>query len=281
MNSKRFFVAFLLALPLLIFAISLPAQASPAVQEFPSPTPGTDGRIIYVVQAGDSCFRIQALYGVTVDQLRSLNPELDENCTIAVGEELVLGSGGPGLLSPTPGPSPTPEPPTVTPTPPPGTTEICVLLYEDLNGDAQWQEGETGIASGAVSISNTAGTYSDTKATISEIDPDLLKPVQTCFTDVPAGEYNISLAVPAGYNPTTELTSTFAIKSGGIASVSFGAQAQKETSVEQPAEDGGSGPSPIFGILGGLLLLGGLGLGWYAFRQRKSAGRPKSNRFLR
>lgn len=283
MNLKRFLVVFLLVLPLFLFAISLPVKASPSAQvEFPSPTPGPDGRIIYVVQAGDSCFRIEALYGITVDQLRGLNPQLDENCTLIVGDELMLGIGGPAALSPTPGPSPTLEPPTVTPTPPAGTTEICVLLYDDINGDALRQETEIGVAGGAVSVSNSAGTFSETKTTISEIDPDTEEPVQTCFTDVPAGEYNISLAVPENYNPTMELTYTFAIKAGDRAFVDFGAQSQTETIAEPaPENESGGGTSPIFGILGGLLLLGGVGLGWYAYQQRKPASKLKGGRFLR
>jgi hypothetical protein len=282
MDLKRFFVVFLLLTPFLLFGLMVPAQASPSAQvQFPSPTPGADGRIIYIVQAGDSCFRIEALYGITVDQLRGLNPQLDENCTLVVGEELMLGIGGPAAQSPTPGPSPTPVPPTITPTLPAGTTEICILLYDDLNGDALRQETELGVAGGAVSVSNTAGTFSETKTTISEIDPDLLEPVPTCFTDVPAGEYNISLAVPPNYNPTVELTYKLAIKAGNIASVSFGAQSQTETGIEPPPEEGGSSPSPIFGILGGLLLLGGLGLGWYAFQQRKPANRLKGGGFSR
>jgi hypothetical protein len=215
--------------------------------------------------------------------LRGLNPQIDENCTLIVGNELMLGVGGPAAQSPTPGPSPTPEPPTVTPTPPAGTTEICILLYDDLNGDALRQETEFGIAGGAVSVSNTAGTFSETKTTVSEIDPDLLEPVYTCFTDVPAGEYNISLAVPPSYNPTVALTYSFAIKAGDVAYVPFGAQSQTESGGE-PAAGGGGGdnsPSPIFGILGGLLLLGGIGLGWYAFQQRKPASKLKGGGFSR
>lgn len=279
MNPKRFFVVFLLLSPLLLFGIMLPAQASPSAQvQFPSPTPGPDGRILYTVQDGDSCFRIEALYNVTVEQLRGLNPQLDENCTLIVGNQIMLGIGGPGALSPTPGPSPTPAPPTLTPTPPPGTTEICVLLYDDLNGDALRQETEFGIADGAVSVSNTAGTFTETKNTVSQIDPDTEEPLQSCFTDVPAGEYNISMAVPDNYNPTMELSYTLTIKAGDRAFVDFGAQSRAETAVEPVPENGG-GTSPIFGILGGLLLLGGLGLGWYAFQQRKPASRLKGDRF--
>jgi murein DD-endopeptidase MepM/ murein hydrolase activator NlpD len=282
MNPKRLFVVFLLLMPLLLFGLMLPAQASPSEQvQFPSPTPGADGRILYIVQPGDSCFRIQALYGITVDQLRGLNPQIDENCTLVVGDELMLGIGGPAALSPTPGPSPTPEPPTVTPTPPIGTTEICVLLYDDLNGDGKWQENEVGIAGGAVSVGNTAGTFSETKATVSEIDPDTLQPVYTCFTDVPAGDYNISLAVPENYNPTTELTNSFTVNAGDRASVPFGAQSKTDTGNGEEPQNGGGGPSIIFGILGGLLLLGGLGLGWYAFQQRKPASRLKGGGFSR
>ena len=151
MNPKRLIVVFLLLISLFLFALMIPAQASPSAQvQFPSPTPGADGRILYIVQAGDSCFRIQALYGITVDTLRGLNPQLDENCTLVVGDELMLGIGGPAALSPTPGPSPTLEPPTVTPTPPAGTTEICVLLYDDVNGDALRQETETGPSALAI-----------------------------------------------------------------------------------------------------------------------------------
>lgn len=282
MNPKRFLVVILLLMPLLLFGLLMPAQASPPAQvQFPSPTPGADGRIIYIVQPGDSCFRIQALYGITVDQLRGLNPQIDENCTLIEGDELMLGIGGPAALSPTPGPSPTPEPPTVTPTPPAGTTEICVLLYDDLNGDAQWQETEIGIAGGAVSVGNTAGTFSETKATVSEIDPDTLEPLYTCFTDVPEGEYNLSVAVPESYNPTMEMTYTFSIKAGDIAYIPFGAQSQTETGAEPAPENGGGGQSPIFGILGGLLLLGGLGLGWYAYQQRKPASRLKGGGYFK
>ena len=279
MNPKRFIVVILLLLPLLLFGIMVPAQASPNMQvQFPSPTPGPDGRILYIVQAGDSCYRIEALYGITIDQLQGLNPQLDENCTLIVGAQLMLGVGGPAALSPTPGPSPTAVPATVTPTPPAGTTEICVLLYDDMNGDALRQETELGIANGAVSVSNAAGTFSDTKSTVSEINPDTLEPQEVCFTDVPAGEYFISMAVPDNYNPTMELSYTFTINAGDRAFINFGAQSKTETITETNAESEGN-RSPIFGIIGGLLLLGGLGLGWYAYQQRKPASKLKGGGF--
>ncbi|KAA0271789.1 MAG: LysM domain-containing protein [Chloroflexi bacterium] len=90
MNPKRFFILLTLVC-LLLFGLWLPAGASPEAQQYVTPTPGTDGRIIYVVQPGDNCFRVAALHGITVDQLRQLNSRLDENCTLVEGQELLIG----------------------------------------------------------------------------------------------------------------------------------------------------------------------------------------------
>ncbi|MFZ5822184.1 MAG: LysM peptidoglycan-binding domain-containing protein [Chloroflexota bacterium] len=276
MNAKRFLAVFLFLCLLLFFGVMVPAQASSSGQaQYATPTAGPDGRIIYIIQPGDSCTRISLLNGITQDQLMALNPELGDCTLIQEGQELMLGIGGPAAYSPTPGPSPTLAPPTMTPTPPPGTTEICVLLYDDVNGDALRQETELGVAGGAVSVSNSAGTYSETQVTVSAIDPDTEEPQQVCFTDVPEGEYTISMAVPDTYNPTMSLTNTFSIKAGDRAFVDFSAQLKTVTVSEAEAESSGGGSSPILGILGGLLLLGGLGLGWYAFQQRKPESRLK------
>ena len=74
-------------------------------------------------------------------QLRQLNTRLDPNCTLTVGQQLVVG-----LVSnaPTAGPAPTLPSPTITATPVSGTTEVCVLLFNDMNGDALRQETELG-----------------------------------------------------------------------------------------------------------------------------------------
>lgn len=282
MTFKRYLVIFLFLIPVLLFGMLLPAQASPALQvKYATPTAGPDGRIIYIVQAGDTCTRISLVSGISVDQLRQLNPQLDENCNLVIGSELMLGIGGPAAVSPSPGPSPTLLPVTVTPTPPVGTTEVCVLLYDDVNGDAQRQENEVGIADGAVSVSNSAGTFSETKTTVSEIDLDTEEPKQVCFTDVPEGEYTISVAVPDTYNPTMEMTTSFFVKAGDQAFVDFGAQSKTVTANEPGSENGGASTSPVLGILGAALLLGGGGLFWYAFRQRKSTSKLKRSGLLK
>jgi len=279
MKNGRIIVLIFLIIPVLLFGVFLPVRASqPAQQQVSTPTPGPDGRIIYIVQPGDSCFRVAAISGITVDQLRALNPQLDDNCTLVVGTELVLGLAGPAPASTAPGgPLPTAVVPTITPTPLVGATEICVLLYEDANGNALREETELGIEGGAVSVSNTAGTYSRQDTTVSIIDPDTEEPLQTCFEDVPEGEYNVSVAVPDNYNPTMEMTLSFFVKAGDRAFIDFGAQSQTITLVE---DEEAPTRSPALGIFGIILLLGGLGLGWYAYQQRKPTSKLTGRKLL-
>ncbi len=273
----------ILLLIIMLFGLTLPAQASPAPQivQYATPTPGPDGRIIYIVQEGDTCISISLKTGVPIDVLRGQNPTLDENCVVIPGQELLLGLGGPAAATPTAGPSPTPTPILPTPTPFAGTTELCVMLFNDINGDALRQEGELGIAGGAVSVTNVNGNYSKTQNTVSEIDPDTLEPVRTCFLDLTEGEYNISMAIPDHYNPTMTLAYKLKVQAGDRASVDFGAQASA-TGGGGSAETGDeSGRSPLMGILGAVFLLGGGALGWYALRMRKPESRFSGRSLLK
>jgi hypothetical protein len=244
------------------------ARAAPQAQ-FVTATPGPDGRILYTVVAGDSCLQVALLHGISVQQLRQFNTRLDQDCTLSVGQQLVVGLAS--ASGPTPGPAPTLPSPTVTATAVSGTTEVCVLLFEDMNGDALRQETEFGIEGGAVGLTNLNGSYSQTKNTSSATDPDTLEPVRTCFLDVPSGEYNVSMAVPDEYNPTMLLSYTLTVKAGDRASVDFGAQS-KTITVNEPTDTQDGNRSSLLGIFGFLLLLGGVGLGYYAYR----SGQPKS-----
>ncbi len=274
-------IGFLL-LALVLFGLSLPAQAAPAPQgvQFATNTPLPDGRILYKVQAGDTCIRIALLHGISVEQLRQLNTKLNANCDLITGDLLLVGTGGPAGAPPaTPGPSPTPAPPTLTPTPFAGTTEICVLLFDDLNGDALRQSDEPVIVGGAISVTETNGKYSGTRPTTAP-DPAADYP-GTCFSDIPEGNYNIAAAIPDNYNPTMELNYTLEVQAGDLAFVDFGAQS-KDTTVTQPnSNGGGGGTSPVLGFIGGLLLLGGVGLGWYALRMRNPRSKLQQSGLLR
>ncbi len=271
----------ILLIVLMCFGLSLHAQAAPPLQQYATNTALPDGRILYTVQAGDTCGRIQLLYSISLAQLRELNETINSDCTNLIpGQNILIALSGPAGPSVTPGPSATAAPPTITPTPFAGTTEICVLLYDDINGDALRQANEPAIAGGAISVTETSGLYSKTLQTVINPDPNAYPGV--CFSDVPEGSYNIGVAIPDNYNPTTKLTYSLQVKAGDRAEVSFGAQSH-DSGVAQPNgnNQGGGGTSPILGFFGGFLVLGGLGLGYYALRLRTPQSKLKGSGLLK
>ncbi len=267
MNSKRFILLFIFA-GLLLIGLWLPAGAAPQMQQPATLTPGADGRTMYIVQAGDNCTRVAFLNGISVEQLRQLNTKLDENCTLIEGQELLVGIIA-VVETPTALVSPTVSPFTATPTPLIGTTEVCILLFNDANGNALREETEPAVAGGAVSLTENNGEYSAQTETVVPADPAVYQGI--CFSNIPEGKYTISMAAPDNYNATMELEYVLDVKAGDRAFVDFGIQAKGETTNPVPEETGGNtqGRSPLFGILGGLLLLGGAGLGYYAWRSGK------------
>jgi hypothetical protein len=158
--------------------------------------------------------------------------------------------------------------PTITPTPLSGLTEVCVLLFNDANGDAMRQETEPAVAGGAVSVTEINGKYSASLDTVIPADPAVYQGV--CFTDVPEGTYNVTVAIPDNYNPTMELSYSLKVNAGDRAFVDFGAQSQ-DVVVDPGAEDNntGGGTSLFLVIFGVVLLLGGAGLGYYAWRSNR------------
>ncbi|HKY55359.1 MAG TPA: LysM domain-containing protein, partial [Anaerolineales bacterium] len=91
----------------LIFIGTIPAapvvSAAPNAQ-FVTSTAGPDGRILYTVVEGDNCSIVAFNHGITVPQLRQLNSRLDENCTLTVGQQIVVGLVASN--APTAGPAP-------------------------------------------------------------------------------------------------------------------------------------------------------------------------------
>ncbi len=216
---------------------------------FATPTPNAEGDIVYVVQLGDSPWRIAAIAGITVEQLMALNG-IESGDYISPGMELLLGSVAP---TGTPAPSPTP---TLSPEQMTGTGEICVLLFLDQNGNARLDEGELALAEGQVSVADRQGNLAGDHSTGTE-------PEGFCFTELEAGDYNVSGAVPPNYNPTTSMNVPVRLEPGDIKFVQFGGQPSGAISTIPRPE--GSGSSLLGAI--GLAMLGGAGLlGYLAFR---------------
>lgn len=249
--------AVLLVLSALAATREAPATAAPALQvPIFTPTPGPDGRIIYIVKANDTLLGISLVMGVPVDRLRELNRL--SNDIIVPGQKLLLGLAGPPEVTSTPGPIPTSTPLLPTPTEKPGSGSLCILLFNDRNGDAIRQEEELSISNGEISISNRSGSVSLTSPTTSGFE-------HYCFPDVPEGDYNVSVAVPVGYNSTTINNYALSLKAGDETYLNFGAQANSEKLAEAPAP-AGSGNNPLLGLVGGLFLLAGVGLALFAGR---------------
>jgi LysM repeat protein len=254
MKQKRPFYSLLaiLALAVLAAGLSRPSAESPQAQAFYyTPTPDADGRIMYVIKEGDTCISISLLNYVDLDTLQMLN-NLNADCILIPGQKLLLGT----VVAPTPG-GPTATPTALLPSPTPfiGNGEVCIVLFNDINGNALAETGETAIGDGAISLSDRLGKVSLTGKTSASIEEP------SCFSDLPEGEYNISVAVPEGYNPTTRMDYALSLKAGDRSTLDFGAQLSSQGQPETVAE---GGSSPLLGILGGLVVLAGIGLGVYA-----------------
>lgn len=261
MNKKYFLPLALIMLGALFLQVVRPAAASPQPQAvYFTPTPRPDGRIIYIVKENDTCISISLLNRISEAKLRELNNLTGANCLIRIGQELLLGLSGPAE-SPTPGPSPTPTVALPTATPLPGKGKICVLLFEDTNGNGLPEDTELSLPGGAVSLTDKLGKVSKTSKTTPD---DRETPL--CFEDVPEGDYNITVAAPQGYNPTTANTYALKLRAGDTSTLDFGAQPSAKS---PPPARVGEEQSPLLGIIGGLLILAGLGAGLFFWRMKR------------
>jgi hypothetical protein len=249
---RAFLSSTLIALCLLILAAG-PASAGPAESgalqptAYQTATPLPDGRILYVVQDGDTLWKISAITGVPIDELERLNNIRRED-PLPVGTTLILQIAVPTDAEPTLAfqPSATPSPLPVT-----GAGSICVSFFNDANGDASQQETEGLVVGGQVSVALIDGTEVGNRT--------LDDPTQEyCFENIPSGEYNIAAAAPKDYNPTAEMNKSLTLKPGDTAMISFPVQSGQSEGPGSGGSGGGGGSSLWVGLIG-LALLGGAG----------------------
>lgn len=251
-------------------AVRAEISPKPVLQPTPflTPTPRQDGKIIYIVQVGDSLWRIAAIASITLEELMAMNG-IQPGDWITEGMELELGVGGPALATAAPGDAQaTPTQDLLTPTPVVGTAEICILLFMDENGNGRLDEGELPLAGGQISVVDVNGIVAG-EVTTEDLSAD--DPVGHCFPELINGDYNVSAAVPPEYNPTTGLNVPVTLNPGDIKYLQFGAQPSSSIGGSLTNDDGDR--STVLGLLGVLLLLSAGGLGYYASRMSRRTPR--------
>jgi len=251
-------------------AVRAEVSPRPVLQPTPflTPTPRQDGKIIYIVQVGDSLWRIAAIASITLDELMAMNG-IQPGDYITQGMELELGVGGPALATAAPGDAQaTPTQDILTPTPVVGSAEICILLFMDENGNGRLEEGELPLAGGQISVVDVNGIVAGEVTTEDLNEED---PVGHCFPELSNGDYNVSAAVPPEYNPTTGLNVPVTLKPGDIKYLQFGAQPSSSIGGSINTDDGGR--STVLGFIGVLLLLSAGALGYYASRMSRRTPR--------
>jgi len=236
----------------------------PAFQPTPflTPTPRQDGKVIYLVRDGDSLWRIAAIAGITIEELMAMNG-IQPGDYIALGMELELGVGGPAVA--TAALSEAQQEPTqvlLTPTPIVGAAEICSLLFTDENGNGRLEEGELPLAGGQISVVDVNGVVAGEVTTTDLSDQEDF--IGHCFPDLESGDYNVSVAVPPEYNPTTGLNVPVSLNPGDIKYLQFGAQ--PSSSIGGSLDTGNGNRSTVLGFIGVLLLISAGALGYYASR---------------
>jgi hypothetical protein len=100
-----------------------------------------------------------------------------------------------------------------------GPSEICVLLYDDANGNGALDANERAIPGGQLTLLDPGNgavikTYTTTAADTSG----------HCFKDLPAGLYTVAAVAPAGYNATMETSIRQQALAGQHYQLNFGAQ---------------------------------------------------------
>ena len=256
MQKKSLRAFGLLAVFFISIIMLIPTTASAPLPQavIATPTPGADGRIIYIVKENDTCISIALLMGITEQELRELNNLEGDDCQfLFVGDDLIIKEA----------PQETPVPTTAatlapTATPFKGNGSACVYLFNDENGNALAEEAELPLAGGAVSVTNRLNTVNLTGTTDDSGEP-------LCFSEIPEGDYNISVAIPEGYNPTTVMNYALAVGAGEISTVDFGAQPGSGLRPAVSEEK----PSPLFLGLGIFFIAAGVGLWFYVRRMQR------------
>jgi hypothetical protein len=164
-------------------------------------------------------------------QARASDGTALENLTVKI---TVTGEAA----TPVPAVTATPQGPPASPTP--TTGQVCILAYNDRNGDAQQDADESLLPGVVFALSDTSGPK-ESYTTDGVSEPH-------CFLNLPAGSYQITIKPPTNYSATTQKVWTIALNGGMKTDVPFGAR--RGGAAPTPTSTSGGGNSGIAGLLG-------------------------------
>jgi len=244
---------------------------------FTVPPADAEGNIVYVVQSGDTLWRIAGIAGTTPDQIKAMNGLTSD--ILSIGQRLIIGKAAGAATQPPAPTAPVEASPTIAPdaggaTPNSGGTQvattgsatICSMMFEDLNGNGRRDANEGLVAGGQFTVVDSA-----TGAPVQAYTTDGVNEPH-CFTNLPPGAYTVSSAAPQGFNLTTASTIPLPLDAGSLGNTEFGAQ---HSSDNASAATSGAGSSArlrvaLFGAAGIMFLLLAAGVaGFLILRQQK------------
>jgi len=268
--------------------------------KFPTATPNAEGKIIYIVQPGDTIIDICGVIGrgtdiTCIDDILKLNG-LSNPRGIFVGQQLIIGTTNPPP-QPTATTAPTEAAPTADPNAQPtaaatdsgaaptdavapatqveptqialaGAGSICVTLYNDANGNGTLDTGEGLVSEGQFALLDLANsTTLQTYTTDGASEP-------YCFQQLASGNYRITSTLPGGYKATTRSDWDLALAAGSSAVLEFGAQSTGEaTGGDTGSGDAAGGNAALTRALlaaaGVVLLLIAAGVAGFLFLTRR------------
>ena len=279
-------------------------SSTPTQTAQPTPTSGTvvatatispDAKT-YTVVAGDTLSVIAQRYGLTLDQLLALNPNLTRESVIDIGQVINVAGTPPTPGAATPQPSPTLAPtltPTaaapvtttnsITPTAPTPTpasvamsSGLCLQAFDDLNNNLTRDSNEVLVAGVVFNVKSVDGKTSVDYTTDGKQEPH-------CFTTLPDGRYAVNTQLPADRLATTDSAWQMSLLAGTNVNIVLGTRLDVLPTVEPtlvptalpapvvatttPTRSNNSAPLALLG--GGVLILFAGGALYLGLRSRK------------
>ncbi len=228
--------------------------------------------LIHTVEAGETLTAIAQNYGVTLEQLLSLN-SLDPDAYLQIGQRLLVApdaasgdaqpAGETGTDDPQEPREPTPddsypEAPVIEASAPmmdPADLQplVCLVVYEDANHNGMREPAELRLRQGTIVLYDGAGLERARYTTDGESEP-------ACLRDLGRQVYRLGAEAPAGYGLRGESELWLDLRAGGDVLLEFAARqgADLPAGPVSPAQDASDAPVDVTGGL--LRELAGLAL---------------------